>query len=86
MEDPPFVQTGDDPLRMEDALDNIIPELPDKPYDIKEIIRLIVDNAEFYEIQENYRGQYRDWVCAPRRTFRRHRCESTSGAGRRARY
>ena len=54
MEDPPFVQTGDDPLRMEDALDDIIPESPDKPYDIKEIIRLIVDNAEFYEIQENY--------------------------------
>ena len=54
MEDPPFVQTGDDPLRMEDALDNIIPESPDKPYDIKEVIRLIVDNAEFYEIQENY--------------------------------
>jgi len=54
MEDPPFVQTGDDPLRMEDALDNIIPESPDKPYDIKEVIRLIVDNAEFYEVQENY--------------------------------
>jgi len=54
MEDPPFVQTGDDPLRMEDALDHIIPESPDKPYDIKEVVRLIVDNAEFYEIQENY--------------------------------
>ena len=35
MEDPPFVQTGDNPLRMENALDSIIPELPDKPYDIK---------------------------------------------------
>ena len=34
MEDPPFVQTGDDLLRMEDALDHIIPESPDKPYDI----------------------------------------------------
>jgi len=54
MEDPPFVQTGDDPLRMEDALDDIIPESPDKPYDIKEVVRLIVDNAKFYEIQENY--------------------------------
>ncbi|MGA7192273.1 MAG: acyl-CoA carboxylase subunit beta [Anaerolineales bacterium] len=54
MEDPPFVQTGDDSLRMEDALDNIIPESPDKPYDVKEVIRLIVDNAEFYEVQENF--------------------------------
>ena len=54
MEDPPFVQTGDDPLRMEEALDSIIPESPDKPYDIKEVVRLIIDNAEFYEVQENY--------------------------------
>jgi len=54
MEDPPFVQTGDDPLRMENALDAIIPESPDKPYDIKEVIHLIVDNSEFYEVQENF--------------------------------
>ena len=54
MEDPPFVQTGDNPLRMENALDSIIPESPDKPYDIKEIIRLIVDNGEFFEVQENF--------------------------------
>ena len=54
MEDPPFVQNNDDPLRMEEALDTIIPESPDKPYDIKEVIRLIVDNGEFYEVQENF--------------------------------
>ncbi|HUH98883.1 MAG TPA: acyl-CoA carboxylase subunit beta [Anaerolineales bacterium] len=54
MEDAPFIQTGDDPLRMEDALDNIIPQSPDKPYDIKEVIRLIVDNGDFYEVQENF--------------------------------
>ena len=54
MEDPPFVQSDDDPLRMERALDTLIPESPDKPYDIKEVIRLIVDNGEFFEIQENY--------------------------------
>jgi acetyl-CoA carboxylase carboxyltransferase component len=54
MEDPPFVQTGDDPLRMEDALDNIVPESPDKPYDIKEVVRMVVDNGEFFEVQENF--------------------------------
>ena len=54
MEDPPFLQNNDDPLRMEAALDTIIPESPDKPYDIKEVIRLIVDNGEFYEVQENF--------------------------------
>ncbi len=54
MEDPPFVPTGDNPLRMEEALDSIIPNDPSKPYDIKEVIRLIVDLGEFYEIHEAY--------------------------------
>jgi propionyl-CoA carboxylase beta chain len=54
MEDPPFVPTGDDPLRRERALDSIIPDDPSKPYDMKEVIGLIVDNSEFYETQEAY--------------------------------
>ena len=54
MEDPPFIPTGDDPLRREEALDSIIPDDPGKPYDIKEVIHLIVDNGEFFEIQEAY--------------------------------
>ena len=54
MEDPPFVPTGDDPLRREIRLDTIIPDDPSKPYDMKEVIGLIVDNNEFYEIQESY--------------------------------
>ncbi|HFQ94170.1 MAG TPA: acyl-CoA carboxylase subunit beta [Anaerolineae bacterium] len=54
MEDPPFVPTQDDPLRTEAALDSIIPDNPNKPYDIKEVIHLIVDDGKFYEIQELY--------------------------------
>jgi acetyl-CoA carboxylase carboxyltransferase component len=54
MEDPPFVPSGDDPLRMEDALNSIIPEDPSKPYDIKNVIRLIVDQGIFFEIQEAF--------------------------------
>ncbi|MBI1795368.1 MAG: acyl-CoA carboxylase subunit beta [Chloroflexi bacterium] len=54
MEDPPFVQNGDDPLRMEEGLNSIVPESPDKPYDIKEVIRMIVDNGQFFEIHENF--------------------------------
>jgi acetyl-CoA carboxylase carboxyltransferase component len=56
MEDPPYVQTGDDPLREEESLDNIIPDEPNKPYDVKEIIRLLVDNGQFFEIHEGYAG------------------------------
>jgi acetyl-CoA carboxylase carboxyltransferase component len=54
MEDPPFVNSGDDPLRVEESLDNLIPDDPSKPYDIKDVIHLIVDNREFYEIHEAY--------------------------------
>jgi acetyl-CoA carboxylase carboxyltransferase component len=54
MEDPPFMPTGDDPLRMEEALDNLIPDDPGKPYDMKEVIRLIVDDGQFFEIHEAY--------------------------------
>lgn len=54
MEDPPFKATQDDPLRTEAELDTLVPDNPNKPYDIKDAIRLIVDDKEFYEIQENY--------------------------------
>ncbi|MGD2156908.1 MAG: acyl-CoA carboxylase subunit beta, partial [Anaerolineales bacterium] len=54
MEDPPFMPTGDDALRREEALDTIIPDDPSKPYNIKDVVRLIVDNGEFFEIQEAY--------------------------------
>ena len=54
MEDPLFQHTEDDPLRREAALNEIVPEDPGKPYDIKDVIRLIVDNSDFYEIHENY--------------------------------
>ncbi|MBI3161762.1 MAG: methylmalonyl-CoA carboxyltransferase [Chloroflexi bacterium] len=53
MEDAPFVQ-GDDPLRMEEGLNNIIPDDANKPYDIKDVIRMIMDGGQFYEIHENY--------------------------------
>lgn len=54
MEDPPFVPSGDDPLRRELALDNLIPNDPSKPYDMRQVIGLIVDNGEFFETQEAY--------------------------------
>ena len=54
MEDPPFEPTKDDPLRTEDALNTIVPDDPSKPYDIKEVIRLVVDEGRFFEIHEHY--------------------------------
>jgi acetyl-CoA carboxylase carboxyltransferase component len=54
MEDPSYRPSTDDSLRAEEALNEIVPDNPNKPYDIKEVIRLIVDDAQFYEIQEHY--------------------------------
>jgi propionyl-CoA carboxylase beta chain len=54
MEDPPFGRSNDDPLRMDERLDSIIPDNPNKPYDIKEVVGMVVDNGEFLEVHEHY--------------------------------
>lgn len=54
MEEPPFVKTKDDPLRTDEALDTIVPDSPNKPYDMKEVITRIVDQGTFFEVQEHY--------------------------------
>ncbi len=54
MEDPPLVETGDDPLRTDPGLNEIIPDDPRKSYDMKDVIRSIVDNGDFIEPHEYY--------------------------------
>ncbi|HET7012066.1 MAG TPA: carboxyl transferase domain-containing protein [Anaerolineales bacterium] len=54
MEDPPYVPTTDDRLRTEEGLDSIIPEDPSKPYEMRDVIRLVVDNGTFFEIHEHF--------------------------------
>ncbi len=54
MEDPPFEPSRDDPLRTEDELNSIVPDDPSKPYDIKDVIRLVVDEGRFFEIHEHF--------------------------------
>jgi len=51
LEDPPAVEPTDDPNRTEEALAHMLPDDPDKPYDVKEVITRVVDNSEFFEIQ-----------------------------------
>src|SRR5690349_333706 len=52
LEDPPRITPTDSPTRAEKALDTIIPDNPNKPYDIKAVIRDIVDDGDFFEVQE----------------------------------
>jgi propionyl-CoA carboxylase beta chain len=54
LEDPPLVRTEDDPLRTDETLDLIVPNEPNRPYDMREIIRKIVDEGDFFEIMENW--------------------------------
>jgi propionyl-CoA carboxylase beta chain len=54
MEDAPRVATSDEPTREDPALKTIVPANPSKPYDIKEIIRAVVDDKHFFEVQEAY--------------------------------
>jgi acetyl-CoA carboxylase carboxyltransferase component len=54
MDDPPRVVTGDDPDRIDDHLNTVIPENPNKPYDMKEILLRIVDDGDFFEIHDLY--------------------------------
>ncbi len=52
LEDPPIVMTGDDPHRLCPELDTIIPDNPKAGYDMKDVIRAVVDNGEFFEPHE----------------------------------
>lgn len=54
MEDAPYVATTDDPLRADEALNTMVPDSANKPYDIKNIIENIVDDGQFFEIHEDF--------------------------------
>ncbi len=54
LESPPCVETKDDINRIEEKLNEIVPTNPNKPYDMKEIIKLLADDGEFFEVQSYY--------------------------------
>src|SRR5712671_5603346 len=51
---PPVVATQDPPDRRDDALKTLVPESPNKPYDIKEVVRAVVDDHHFFEVAEHF--------------------------------
>jgi propionyl-CoA carboxylase beta chain len=54
MEDPPIQVCTDDIHREDEKLQDIVPDDPNKPYDMKDIIETVVDNNNFFEIQCQY--------------------------------
>src|SRR5207244_13140952 len=54
LDDPPLVASDDPPDRRDEVLKTIVPENPNKPYDIKEVIRAVVDDRHFFEVHEHF--------------------------------
>src|SRR6202047_4341869 len=50
----PRVEPSDDPQPMDPRLDQVVPENPNKPYDMREVVRHIVDDGEFFEVHEHH--------------------------------
>jgi len=54
MEDPPAVETGDDPDRRDESLNTLVPDDPRKAYDMREVINKVVDGGDFFEVHSGY--------------------------------
>ncbi len=54
MEQPPRVEPYDDPDRQDTELDDLVPANPNKPYDMRDVIKRVVDDGEFFEVQEHF--------------------------------
>jgi len=54
MEDPPVIECSDPIDRIDAALNTIVPENPNKPYDIKDVIMKVIDNGDFLEVHADY--------------------------------
>ncbi|MDL2289836.1 acyl-CoA carboxylase subunit beta [Paludibacteraceae bacterium OttesenSCG-928-F17] len=54
LEDAPLRPTNDPVERMDDRLNEIVPDNPNLPYNVKDVISAIVDDAEFFEVHRNY--------------------------------
>ena len=53
-DDPPFRATDVDPNRMDEALDSIVPQSSDQPYDMKQVVKRVVDDGKFFEVHARY--------------------------------
>lgn len=54
LEDPPIIPCDDPIDRIEESLNEIIPNNPNKPYDVKEVLYAVVDHGELLEVQRDY--------------------------------
>ena len=82
MEDPPRVPSTDDPRRTDPALNAIVPDNPNMSYNMKDVIRSIVDNGEFFEPHEHFAKNVIVALARLNGTGCRHHRQPARGAGR----
>jgi propionyl-CoA carboxylase beta chain len=51
---PPRIEPTDDPDRMDEELDHVVPDNPNKPYDMRDVVSHVVDDGEFFEVHEHF--------------------------------
>ncbi len=54
MEQPPVVETNDNPFRMDRELDTIVPEDPNEPYEMHDVVNKVFDLGSFFEVHANF--------------------------------
>jgi propionyl-CoA carboxylase beta chain len=54
LEDPPYYEPDDDPQRRCDSIIDLIPDAPNKPYDMKKVIAEVVDDGDFFEVNHHW--------------------------------
>lgn len=54
LDEAPHVETGDDANRMDEGLNTLLPDNPNQPYDMFDVIKSIVDNGEYYQVHQYY--------------------------------
>ena len=86
LERSPTLPSFDDPDRIDMSLDTLIPDNPNKPYDIKELILKGCGRGRFLRDPGGARQEHRDRLCTRRRNDGRHGRQPAPGAGRRPRF
>lgn len=52
LEDAPRIETGHSPDDVDESIDDLVPNDPNKPYDMRDVVRKLADNGEFFEVHE----------------------------------
>ena len=86
VDDPPRRETSDPIDREDEALDRLVPESPNQPYDMLDLIHAVVDDGAFLEVHRHYAQQHHRRLRAARRALGRHRREPAGAPRRHARH